>query len=243
MGYAGVDFWLALSFLTAVPTPSFDYEKANLGRSGVWFTVVGLLLGGILLGAEFVLGSIFPSWATAVLIVFVWALLTGGLHLDGLADCFDGFLAPVPKERRLEIMKDPRLGTFGAIGLLMTLLLKVALVADLRPSAFGLLLAPVVARWMILFVTRWPLATERGMGSAFAKDVSKSTIVVAGLIPLLLGAWLGWQALLAILGAILIMMACSFWATRAIGGVTGDLFGLVVEWSETAVLLVLVMRI
>ena len=108
---------LALGFLTTLPTPAVDYDPDAFSRAGGYFPWVGLLLGVILAAVYLLLDLIFPSPIVAVLAVALWALLTGGLHLDGLADCCDGSLAPVSPQRRLEIMRDPRVGAFGAIGL------------------------------------------------------------------------------------------------------------------------------
>jgi len=105
-------FWQATTFLTTIPTPPQTWESGDLGRAGGAFPLVGLCLGGLLCLAWWGLNIVFPTMITAVLVVMLWAILTGGLHLDGLADCGDGLLATVSTERRLAILKDSRIGAF-----------------------------------------------------------------------------------------------------------------------------------
>ena len=130
---------VAARYLTIVPLPGVVPGRADsLGRAAVWFPAIGLGIGAVLFGAERVTAVLFPSLLAALLTVTAWKLLTGGLHLDGLADCLDG-LAGHDAEHRLAIMRDSCIGAFGAIGLILFLLLEVVAVAEL-PSA------PAVAR-------------------------------------------------------------------------------------------------
>src|SRR2546422_10360486 len=103
---------------------------AGLGSAAVWFPVIGVGLGAVLVAADLVASSLFPALLSALLTVTAWKLLTGGLHLDGLADCLDGLLGH-DAEQRLAIMRDSRIGAFGAIGLILFLLLEVVAVAGL----------------------------------------------------------------------------------------------------------------
>src|SRR5512141_1600694 len=158
----------ALGFLTSIPVRTPAPQPGDLGRAGVWFPIVGLLLGAILAGAQYALNQVFSPLLSAALLVALWALLTGGLHLDGLADCGDGLLAAVSPERRLEIMRDPRLGTFGGAALILHLLLKTLAVAALSgPALIALGLAPALARWLILIVAAQPSARPGGLGADF----------------------------------------------------------------------------
>ena len=145
---------LAFGFLTILPMPRVEYESNDLGRAGKWFPFVGAVIGTLLFGAESLYLQFFPKLLTGALTVTLWALLTGGLHLDGLADCFDGLTASVSRERRLEIMRDPRMGAFGGIGLSLFLILKVLATGFLFDRIFGLLFAPIVARCAMLLAAR-----------------------------------------------------------------------------------------
>lgn len=231
----------AVNFLTIIPWRGRpDEPPAELGEAAGWFPLVGVLIG-LLSGLVFYgLSLVLPPLAAAVLAAAVWIGLSGGLHLDGLADCCDGMLASASPERRLEIMKDPRLGTFGGIGLILAVLLKVSLLAALAPER-GLLALPLAAalgRWLLLPSAFQPSARPGGMGAAFAAAISRKTVLWGSvwLIPLVILN--GWRGLAALpVGFALVWFIWGL-AKRRLGGVTGDVFGLIVETSELAALLV-----
>jgi adenosylcobinamide-GDP ribazoletransferase len=237
-------FWLALTFLTTLPAPRVAFDATAFGRSGRWYPLVGLLVGGLLAGVHWAGGLLFPPLLTSVVVVTAWAVLSGGLHLDGLADCCDGFFAPVDRERRMEIMRDPRVGTFGALGLLIVLGLKVAALSASTLPVAALVLTPMWARWLILPAARQPQARPSGMGSTFAAGLTPTTLGVAVAVPLL--TTLAAIAITGRAGAIimavavahLVLLGVGQLARHKLGGVTGDVFGLVVESSEVAMLLV-----
>jgi adenosylcobinamide-GDP ribazoletransferase len=138
----------AARFLTIVPFPGRGHARVEaLGRSAAWFPVVGAGLGIVLAGAERVASWLFPPLLAALLTVTLWKVLTGGLHLDGLADCLDG-MAGRDRAHRLAIMRDSRIGAFGAIGLILFLMLEIAALGALTPAVRGaaLLAAPVIGR-------------------------------------------------------------------------------------------------
>jgi adenosylcobinamide-GDP ribazoletransferase len=239
-------FQLALGFLTVLPVHlAGPLQPGDLGRAAFFFPWIGLLLGAALAGAHALLGRSFPPLLAAVLVVALWAFLTGGLHLDGLADCCDGLLVSASRERRLEILRDPRLGTFGGTGLALHLILKTAAVAALSaPWALpALLLAPALARWLILPVARQPMARPGGLGADFALGLGRSSFFAALLLPLALAALGGWRGGLAIALAALAVLAAVRLARLRLGGVTGDVLGLTVELSELAVLIAFSVRL
>jgi adenosylcobinamide-GDP ribazoletransferase len=233
---------LAVRFLTVVPVPGREAADVSaLGRAAWWFPVVGLLLGEGLAGAFHVLHALFPPLVAAALLVTVWKAVTGGIHLDGLADALDGLAGPDPA-RRLAIMRDSRIGVFGAAGLVLCLLLAVTAVADLSGPVRArlLVLAPVVGRAAPLLVGAWlrPATPGEGLGAAFAAGLSRWAGPLAGLGSLALGtALLGpWGAAIAAAG----WGAAGLWAgfaARRLGGLTGDVLGAVVELAELGVLL------
>src|SRR4051794_18573678 len=192
-------FKLALGFLTAVPVRIGATRPGDLGRAAGWFPVVGLLLGLVLSAAQWLLLRLFPPLLAGGLAVALWAALTGGLHLDGLADCGDGLLAAATPERRLEIMRDPRLGAFGVLVLAVFLILKVLAVGALpAPALFSaqlngwqpgawlpagpLVVATVCARWLILPMGRQPGARPGGLGADFALGLGPAGLLIAGAI-------------------------------------------------------------
>jgi adenosylcobinamide-GDP ribazoletransferase len=232
----------ALSFLTILPWRSgTDEPPLPLGASAGWFPLVGGLIG-LLSGLAYAgLSPLLPPLPAAVLAAALWIGLTGGLHLDGLADCCDGLLAAVPRERRLEIMKDPRLGTFGGLGLLLAVLLKIGLLTGLPPAraVLGLPLAAALGRWLILPLSRLPSARPGGMGAAFAGGVTRRQMGLALVWLLPLAALNGWRGLAALLLAHLTAWLIARLALSRIGGVSGDVFGLAVEAGELSALLAL----
>lgn len=244
-------FWLALGFLTTLPARPVAYAPDGLGKAAAWFPVVGLLIGALLAAVHgLALWLLGPALA-AVLVVLASAVLTGALHLDGLADCCDGLLAPVSRERRLEILRDPRVGSFGVVGLVLALLTKAAAVYALPPtlpgplagvlpgSLLALLLAPMWARWLILIAARQPAARSGGLGSSFAAALTPAALARAALLPALLLApalWLQGRVALGLLLAVLACLGVLRLARARIGGVTGDVYGAVVELAEIAFL-------
>jgi adenosylcobinamide-GDP ribazoletransferase len=231
---------IAFGLLTILPIglPE-DWQPGDSGRAGIWYPLVGLVIGGLSWLAWRLFSPYFPPLVTGVLTLLVWVALTGALHLDGLADCCDGLFASTTPQRRLEIMKDPRLGTFGALGLLLAMLLKAAALSSLTASAgLGIVLAATLGRWCLLPAGRLPLARPGGMGADFASGLRRGAIFAAAILPLGLVILLSWQGVFAALAGLLAAAAVLWLAKTRIGGVTGDVFGAVVEATETAVLLV-----
>lgn len=238
--HPGAGLWSAITFLTTLPAPSASLPPEGLGRAAVWFPAVGLVIGVLLWGVRWLGDRLFDPWLAGALVVTAWAVLTGGLHLDGLADCCDGLLAPVSRERRLEILRDPRVGSFGAVGLGLFLLLKTLAASSADPLA--LLIAPAWARWALLVAARQPQARPGGMGAGFAAGLTPGVLALAALIPLLLWGFAplrGSMALLVAGGAVWGVLRL---ARARIGGVTGDVYGLVVEVCELMTLLVFAAR-
>ncbi len=230
---------VALSLLTVIPAGKVDYSVGAIGRSGKWFPVVGLLIGLILWALGHLMIGHLPPILAGGLIVAFWAAITGGLHLDGLADCGDALPAAVSRERRLEIMKDPRLGAFGTIALVLFLILKVGATASLTgPRLFALILAPVIARWLSLLVALQPTARPDGMGADFAGGLHRWNLLIAAILPLSLTVYGGWRAVAAVLIAHLVVFSLIYIARSRLGGVTGDVHGLAIEMGELTTLIV-----
>ncbi len=239
-------FFTALSFLTTIPGPfhgSTGIEE--LGKSGVWFPLVGALMGGLVALIQMGLVRIFSIQVSAVLSVAAWVCLTGGLHLDGLADSYDGLVNSSSPERRLEIMKDPRLGTFGAVGLILTIALKISALTAL-PTNINWLVIPQsasTARWLLLWSAYQPAARPDGIGAVFKQGIKRRDIALAAIIPLGLTFLCGWQGLLAFLFGCACAFGIFYLARIRLGGVTGDILGFMVETVEVAILLVFVAHV
>ncbi|NMB53093.1 MAG: adenosylcobinamide-GDP ribazoletransferase [Leptolinea sp.] len=232
---------LAFSLLTIFPVGSISGspQAGDSGRAAVWYPLVGLVIGCVVSAGWWVFHLVFPDWLAAALSLAVWVLITGGLHLDGLADCCDGLPAAASPERRLEIMADPHIGTFGVVGLILVILLKLFALAALPESTrlFALVFAPTCSRWLVLLAGRQPLARTGGMAADFAAGLTNRAILLAALIPLaLLLAGSLPAALSAVLAALAAVGIFAFARSR-IGGVTGDVFGLTIELTELVLLL------
>jgi adenosylcobinamide-GDP ribazoletransferase len=241
-GHALSGLVLALRFLTIVPVPGREATGAGaLGRAAWWFPVVGLGLGVLLAVADRGLAWLFPPLLGALLVVSLWKVLTGGIHLDGLADCLDG-LAGRDVSQRLAIMRDSRIGVYGAVGLIVVFLSSLVALAELpsgvRPAV--LVLAPVTGRIAPLLVgTVLRAATPAsGMGGEFVASLPRAAgpALAAGVLALtgaFVGVWaMAWVALglaVAVLGSALV--------ARRLGGITGDGLGASVELGELGVLL------
>jgi adenosylcobinamide-GDP ribazoletransferase len=235
---------VAARYLTIIPLPGAAGQAPDaLGRAAPWFPVVGLGLGVGLAAVDRVVSFLFPPILTALLTITAWKLVTGGLHLDGLADCLDGLMGR-DRAQRLAIMRDSRIGVFGALGLIFALLIELIALAELPSDARwrALVMAPAVGRAVPPLLARaFPPATEGGQGAAFARDLRGREAVIAGLVALGASALvLRLPGVVASLVAGLVALGTAAFATRRLGGVTGDVLGAAVEIAELAILLTLV---
>ncbi|MBM4143879.1 MAG: adenosylcobinamide-GDP ribazoletransferase [Lentisphaerae bacterium] len=236
----------AIRTLTILPVPGRDAEK--MSASLPWFPVVGLLLGAILWAVArgaMALTPLFWPEAAGVLVVVGGAVLTRGLHLDGLGDWADGFWGARDKEKVLAIMKDPRTGAFGVVALVSVLLGQWVCVTRLA-SAGGLewiLVAYVISRTMqVDLAVAHPYArAEGGTGAPFVAGARPKHLLVAILVAgaLLLAVGRGAPVcLVALLIAWLMTRLFGFRCRRRIGGITGDLLGAGSVLTETTVLFI-----
>lgn len=236
-------FPLALTFLTVLPWRGLgEVGPGDLARSMFWFPWVGLILGlgfwGALLGFQIV----FPPAAAAALLLTLTVLATRGLHLDGLADTVDGLGGGNNPQERLIIMKDSRLGAFGAVSLVLALLLKFAFFLAWTEKSLGpsLILYPVLSRWGMVFLAYLsPYArAEGGLGQAMTTGVSGRVLLGATLSALalaLLTTRISGLLLLAAAG--LAVWLLSIYFRKRLGGVTGDVLGAANEVLEILVLM------
>jgi adenosylcobinamide-GDP ribazoletransferase len=235
---------LALRYLTIVPwpaaAPGLPAPPQAVGQAAAWFPLVGLGIGLVLAAAERATAGLFPPVLAALLTVAVWKLITGGLHLDGLADCLDGLGGGDP-EHRLAIMRDSRIGAFGAMGLILVLLLDVGALAEIASSERWrvLIAAPVVARAVLVAVAvLFPPARPDGQGAHFRAGLRPAAALLGlGTAALVVLAVLGPEGLVALGVAALVAGAFARVIARRLNGITGDVLGAAVELAELAVLL------
>jgi adenosylcobinamide-GDP ribazoletransferase len=239
---------LALAFLTIIPVPG-DPEppsSTDLASARYAFPVIGLLIGLVLAALSAGLDRLSaPPLLAAFLLVAAGVAITGGLHLDGLADTADGLFLPGDSERRLAVMRDPHVGTFGVVALLLSVVGKVATLATLhgRPRALALVTAAIVSRALILVVAgagRYPRAV--GTGKVIVESTTPTDALGAGILTCVVGlAIAGRSGLAAGLIGNMLAIGLTALALRRIGGITGDILGAFVELVELCILVVLAM--
>lgn len=234
------DLRTALGLLTILPV---RYDTLQISaRALAWYPLVGLLVGAMLVAAYLLLQLALPHLIVAVIVVALWASITGGLHLDGFADSCDALFAATTRERRLEILRDVHLGTFGAADLILLLMLKVATVANAITFA-PIFLAPILGRWAIVFAATFPLARREGMAAMFVAGLTRREILLATIISILICGIFGWLGVFAFAGAALITMLIARLAANRLGGLTGDIYGMICESVEVGVLVVGALKI
>jgi adenosylcobinamide-GDP ribazoletransferase len=231
----------AIGFYTRIPLKRFSTGSEELARAAPWFPIVGAGIGAIIATAYVALSLLLPSMVAAVLAVSAGALLTGALHEDGLGDVADAFAGGWTVEQRLEILDDPRQGTFGVLALIAAFLTRVSAMAALDTySALALIpAAHALSRVTgIVLMRRQPLARAGGLAAAFAENLSPAHEIGGLIIGVAIGALLiGLWVVPAVLLCGLVSLGMSALARNKVGGIGGDVLGAVQQLSELAVLL------
>jgi len=253
-------FFIALQFLTRLKIVNqTEWSVEDFGKSVVAFPYVGLIIGLILAILYGVLSPFIPIMPLMLIIVVAEFLITGGLHADGLMDTSDGLFSGRERERKLEIMKDSRIGSFGVVAFVFVTLLKWQLLASIPSAEFipmALIMMPLMSRWSMVFSIRsYPYAREQGMGAAFANLAPKHVItyntISTFFMPILLVGYLVGLGVLvyATIGIFqinIVSMIITYiinrllnrYIVKALGGTTGDTYGFVVEVTEVLLILV-----
>jgi len=244
-------FLVALQFLTRLPVRLDRFEPAWLNDCVRHFPLVGMLIGGV--GAVVMWGAVqvWPAWVAALLALAALVALTGGFHEDGLADTFDALGGVVSRDKALAIMKDSRIGSYGALALVLSLMLRAVLLAVLaaRPmlgAVSALLASHAFARAAAVGVmVSLPYGgdAEQAKAKPLALAVAPRNFSIAlawcALLLLVLaglGVYLP-RLLLAALAAVLVALLMRHWLLRRLGGYTGDGLGATEQLAEIAVLL------
>lgn len=240
-------FLIAIQFLTRIPVGvNVDWHDKNIAKSLLWYPLVGALMGGLL----FLLANFMPAseseMLNAALLLVVWVIITGGLHLDGLADSADAWVGSHgDKQRALEIMKDPAAGPIAVIVLLLVLLVKFsALYSLLKQQDISVIFLPIIIGRcvpLILFLTT-PYVRDQGLGSAMTKYLPRDfalgvLLIVAVLILLLFGLLNGVTLIVIVLLALWFLRSLMI---KQIQGMTGDTIGAAIEIIEVVAICALV---
>jgi len=236
----------ALRFFTRLPVGKS--EPIILQGIIAWLPVVGLVVGTLAALAVWLAALVFPPVLCGAVGCFAWAAITGGLHLDGVSDCGDAFLAEAPREQRLIIMKDSRLGAFGAAALFFALFFKATALCVISETIDGSLMslfsviscccmAAVLGRSAVFLGICLPSAKPGGLGNLACQRVTVRHGLLAAVLAVVICAINGLTGLYG-MGAALLATWLLMSATRKkLGGVTGDVFGCLIELTECAVLL------
>ena len=233
-------FFAALQFLTIIPGPK-NLAFVDWGWAAIFFPIIGLLLGTVLVLFDFPLRLLASPGLCAAVLVTILAFLTRALHLDGLSDTFDGRGAGGDRNHMLTVMDDSRVGAFGMIAVLLVLILKIEAIQSTDTDRWRMLLAaPILSRWAMVLLGYRSLPAKPGLGSSFIGQLGSKHVAVATIIAIIfIAAMLRGVgiALIALIG--LFTWAIKTYFHRRLGGITGDIFGAVSELTETFALVFL----
>ena len=236
-------FFTALQFFTRLPIPRWvGFDPAWLNQASRYFPLVGVVVA-LITGAVYVLAFKFLPPAIAVILsVAAGIYVTGAFHEDGFADMCDGFGGGMTQERVLEIMKDSRIGAYGAIGIFCLLLLKCAILTQIPPSRVlaALLLAHPMSRLMaVSLIWRLDYARAEGKAKPLAQKMRTMEFAIAAitaLLPALMLIYLGWLSWTMLISGFALALVATLWLARKfvrrIGGYTGDCLGAVQQVTE-----------
>lgn len=214
-----------------------------MGRSITFFPLVGLFIGAILAGINWVLFLILPSPVVTGLLIASLVVITGALHLDGFMDSMDGLFIGGSAEKRLEVMKDSRVGSFGVAGAFLLLSLKYLSLENIpEPNRiFSLLIMPVLSRWCVVWpMVILPYARSQGLGYTFKSRATITRAIAATIITLAIAfAFFKISGIFIMTGLWLIIMLSALFIKNRISGLSGDSYGALIELGDLTVLILL----
>ena len=222
-----------------------EISPETLGRATAYFPVVGLIIGLILAVLNWLLLFILPAAVVNALLIVALVILTGAMHLDGLADTCDGIAGHKTTEERWQVMRDSRTGAFGVVGIVMVLLVKYVTLNSIPPVFMTviLIMMPVVSRWaMVYAIYVFRYARPSGLGTAFKQatrwpQFTAATIITIA-VSLALMPWFSLSGLVIIVGILIITTALAFYFRYKFAGLTGDTYGAINELAEVMTLII-----
>ena len=231
------DARVAVAFLTRLPVGATDLTAARLSRAAPWFPAVGLLVGGVMAGTRALANLALEPTAATVLALLAAVLVTGALHEDGLADAADAMGAHAARERKLAILRDSRVGAYGALALIFAVVFAVVVLAPLDDGHFAraALVGHVLGRWSTLpQAVALPPAHPDGAGALVRPSAAATAAGTAiAIATALVAGGLGPGAIAAATAAAVTAVGAMA-ALRVLGGVSGDTFGAVAKLVELA---------
>ena len=239
-----MSFLAALQFLTIIPLPGRrEVSPEELGRSAVYFPLIGLIIGLLLAGWHWLLGLFLPRAVVDVLVVVSLVVISGALHLDGFIDTFDGIAGHKSVEDRWRVMHDSRAGGFGIVAVCCLLLVKYLSLNSVPDPLLmvTLVMMPVLSRWAMTYaIFAYPYARPAGLGKAFKQGTRWLRFTVATVITVLVAIVLLQLAGVAVmLGIWIIVAAMATYLKGKFSGLTGDTYGAINEVAEVCVLIII----
>jgi adenosylcobinamide-GDP ribazoletransferase len=228
----------AMQYFTRIRVPAWvGHAPERLTGAVRYFPAIGLIIGASGAAVMWLAALVLPAPLPAILSTAVTLLMTGAIHEDGLADTADGLGGGATRERALEIMKDPRVGVFGAIALMLMLLLKIATLSlmPLLTAMAALVAAHAFSRFcavLVIFASRYVGSADRSRAAPVVEQVKIGDVIVAALFGLPALALCGPRVLVAILVALMSVALLTRWCVRRIGGYTGDTLGATQQVAE-----------
>jgi adenosylcobinamide-GDP ribazoletransferase len=228
----------AMQYFTRIRVPAWvGHAPERLTGAVRYFPAIGLIVGASGAAVMWLAALVLPAPLPAILSTAVTLLMTGAIHEDGLADTADGLGGGATRERALEIMKDPRVGVFGAIALMLMLLLKIATLSlmPLLTAMAALVAAHAFSRFcavLVIFASRYVGSADRSRAAPVVEQVKIGDVIVAALFGLPALALCGPRVLVAILVALMSVALLTRWCVRRIGGYTGDTLGATQQLAE-----------
>jgi adenosylcobinamide-GDP ribazoletransferase len=234
------DLVVAFQFLSRLPVPNLKFDSESLSRAVKFFPVVGLLIGVAASWLQRLLAPHLSRTLMAIVVLIFLVLVTGALHEDGLADAVDGFGGGWTRERMLTIMRDSKIGAYGAIAIALSLMARVLLLSSLPLNRFTpyVVSAHVLCRWTALPLSYFvqPARPQEGQGARIARRTSLGSLMIGtGMTIVIVGFFMrtgGWTPIVV---AVVVTALSGFYYWKRLGGVTGDCFGATTQLTEIAV--------
>jgi len=231
----------AVQFLTRLPVPAYRFEPDMVVGSTKLYPIVGALVGLGAVAMERLLRGHLPVGVLAAAVLVYFVILTGGMHEDGLADTLDGLGSGGERKRMLDIMRDSRIGSYGALAIIFSVLVRWELLGTIPPGRFAsyVVAAQVLCRWTALPLARFlPSARKDGLGEKLAHKVSLGALAIGSALALaLVGLCLRARMLAPVAAVLAVTLASGLWYRAKLGGITGDCFGASNQLAEIAVYL------
>ena len=235
-------FLIALQFITTLPIKAkLKYNEKNIASSMLYYPLVGTIIGFILVVSNILLSMFISDPVVNILLLIIWIALSGGIHLDGLADSFDGIFGGKDKKRILEIMQDSSIGVYGVLSLVLITILKYVLLIELpiQDKNMILVIVPTLSRLsMVIAVYYFPYARKEGFGKSYKLYLKRKDMILAFFWSVIISiTLLFWKGLVLIVIGLFFTFVISKYISNIIDGLTGDNYGAINEIIEVLSLL------